>query len=122
LARLDLLNPGEFFQVRKLYQPHLFANAPFLTIFDRFFGEELDERPVVCAIGFEPNPRHAQLLEAIESAYEKCGWKVKFFTKTAASHSYGLATFYTDEEETKNEWGGSILESKVAKKPAGVTK
>ena len=113
-----------FLQVRKLYEPHLFINATILKIFENFFGLTDSRRfgGSVCAIGFEPNPRHATVLENIQSAYEKCGWRAKFFTKTAAAHSYGLATFYSDDDKAHNEWGGSILESKVAKKPAGVTK
>jgi hypothetical protein len=111
-------------QVRKLYEPHLFINASVLTIFEEFFGPA-DTRHLsgsVCAIGIEPNPHHTKVLESIQSAYQNCGWKAKFHTTTAASHSYGLATFYSDENLINQEWGGSILKSRVAKKPAGVTK
>ena len=30
----------------------------------------------VCAVGWEPNPAHTQVLVRLEEAYNKCGWKV----------------------------------------------
>ena len=30
----------------------------------------------VCAVGWEPNPAHTQVLLRLEEAYNKCGWKV----------------------------------------------
>jgi len=112
--------------VRKVYEPHLFINASFLPIFDKYFGDN-NSRQIggghsVCAIGFEPNPKHTKGLKDLQNAYEKCGWKTKFHTKTAAAHSYGLATFYSDADEKNYEWGASIVKSKKAIKPIGVAK
>ncbi len=113
-----------FLQVRKIFEPHLFINATFLSIFDKYFGDaDLRHLPgSVCVIGFEPNPKHAKGLTDLEKAYLKCGWKIRMHTTTAAAHSYGLATFYTDQTEDFYEWGGSIVESKIANQPGGVTK
>lgn len=107
--------------VRKIYEPHLFINATFLPIFDKYFGDE-NSRQSVCAIGFEPNPKHTKCLKDLENSYEKCGWKTKFHTNTAAAHSYGLATFYSDRDEKNYEWGASIVKSKKAIKPIGTAK
>ena len=114
------------FQVRKVYEPHLFINASFLPIFDKYFGDinsrQLSGAHSICAVGFEPNPKHTKWLKDLQLAYEKCGWKAKFHTKTAAAHSYGLATFYSDGEEKNFEWGASIVKSKKAVKPIGVAR
>ena len=61
-------------------------------------------------------------IKSLQYAYEKCGWKVTFHTTTAVAHSEGAVTFFTDENEKYFEWGGSIIESRVAKKPVGVTR
>lgn len=112
--------------VRKVYEPHLFINASFLPIFDKYFGDinsrQLSGAHSICTVGFEPNPKHTQWLKDLQLAYEKCGWKAKFHTKTAAAHSYGLATFYSDGEEKNFEWGASIVKSKKAVKPIGVAR
>ena len=111
-------------QIRKLYEPHLFINASILSIFDKHFGDVALRhlKGSICAVGFEPNPRHVNILQNLESAYKKCNWRAKLYTTTAAAHSYGLATYYTDADEANLEWGGSIVKSRVARKPAGVTK
>jgi len=108
--------------VRKIYEPHLFINASLLPIFEKFFGDPTVRQKHVCAIGFEPNPHHTTVLRSLQYAYEKCGLNVRFYTTTAVAHSDGAVTFYTDENEKYFEWGGSIIESRVAKKPVGVTR
>jgi len=112
--------------VRKVYEPHLFINATFLSIFEKYFGDDnsrqIGGEHTVCAVGFEPNPKHSKWLKDLQNAYEKCGWKAKFHTKTAAAHSNGLATFYSDSDLKNYEWGASIVKSKKAYKPVGVAK
>ena len=36
----------------------------------------------VCAVGWEPNPTHTDHLKGIETAYNKCGWRVIINTAT----------------------------------------
>ena len=110
-----------FLQVRKLYEPNLFPQAQFLPIFDEYFGRN-EVRFSVCAVGFEPNANFSKGLKDLEFAYKKCGWKTKFHTETAASHTNGQATFYTDNDAQNNEWGASIVKSKIATKPIGTAK
>ena len=113
-------------QVRKLYEPHLFPKAQFLPMFDEHFGRNEVRQLVgghsVCAVGFEPNANFSKGLKDLETAYKKCGWKTKFHTETAASHTNGQATFYTDNDAQNNEWGASIVKSKIATKPIGTAK
>lgn len=60
-------------------------------------------------MGFEPNPNNAPRLLAIEEAYRKCGWQVKFFTNTGVSDHVGKSDFYTDKAMGQFEWGGGII-------------
>jgi len=71
-------------QVRKLFEPQLFPDAPALALFDTYFGTIDDNRAkLVCAVGFEPNPRHTSQLKNIEAAHSACGWRSYFYTDTA---------------------------------------
>ena len=89
-------------QIRKLFEPEKYPNATVLQIFDKNFGS-INERQheysenggIVCAIGFEPNPRHTEYLKQIESSYNQCGWRVLFLTETAVSDHNGIGKFYS---------------------------
>ena len=111
-------------QIRKLYEPHLYVNSSILPIFTQYFGniEDRQQKSVVCAIGFEPNPHHTEILKKLQSSYDLCDWKIKIFTNTAAAHCYGMATFFSDKNTEWREWGSSIVFSKIAKEPVGVAK
>ena len=60
-------------QLRKLFEPHRFEGAPVLPVFSAIFGED---RCRVCAVGVEPNPRHAQRLDKLESELTAAGFGV----------------------------------------------
>ena len=94
-------------QIRKLYEPSRYPNAPVLAIFDKYFG---DRRGEVCAIGIELNPSHTSRLIALESHYRAdCGYNVKIFTETAASaRNEENTTFWSDNAWDHLEWGASI--------------
>lgn len=87
--------------IRKLFEPEKYPNASLHSIFDANFGT-LENRlrvfsendKMLCAVGFEPNIDHSLFLKEIETAYHKCGWKIKIMTETAVSDHTGTATFY----------------------------
>jgi FkbM family methyltransferase len=87
-------------QVRKLFEPSKYSNAPVLPVFERHFGgADHRTRPSnetgLCAIGFEANPQLVPRLKEIESAYNANGWKVKFMAPFAVSDSdEGEVTFH----------------------------
>ena len=103
--------------VRKLYEPHLYPKAKFLDYFDTYFGRP-DERRLklsldskyICAVGFEPNPRHTPILEALEIAYNKCGWRTNFLKSTALSDKIGNVTFFKGSlhDKDKTDVSGTI--------------
>ena len=103
-------------QIRKLFEPKKYPKANVHSIFNENFGSveyrrmmQLEHGNLVCAIGFEPNPHHADYLKQIESRYNQCGWKVKIMTQSGVSDHDGISRFYTDEAYQNLEWGGGIL-------------
>jgi hypothetical protein len=109
-------------QVRKLFEPFKYPKAKIQKYFDIVYGNETVRNEqlegndsYMCAVGFEPNSKLSSYLKEVESAYHKCGWRVKFLTETAVSDHYESAQFYTDGEYHKYEWGGGILPNSVVR-------
>ena len=72
-------------QVRKLFEPNLFPRSrTFLNLIDKYFGERRNSSQV-CAVGFEPNPVHEDHLLQTAAAYDKCGWRALFHTRTGVA-------------------------------------
>lgn len=96
-------------QIRKLYDPDLFPNAPVLEIFDRIFGPP--PRRSVCAIGFEPNRKHSEHLLSIQDNLRCRGFHMKFFTETAVTVKEETLNFYEDDKapDEVHEWGASLI-------------
>jgi hypothetical protein len=93
-------------QIRKLYEPHLYPNAPVLPLFQEIFGNHSNE---VCSVGFEANPLHNNYLKDFENYCLKRNWRVKIFTSTAISIIETNLTFYTEPgNEGNNQWGASL--------------
>ena len=113
-------------QIRKLYEPEKYPNAKVHSVFNTQFGPvNLRKRKVsesICAVGFEPNNHHTKYLKEIEESYNKCNWRVKFFTETAVSDHNGETQFYTDEDVQNLEWGGGILPPDVNSIAVGSSK
>ena len=56
-------------QIRKLYEPKLYPGAPIHSAFDKYFNRSETTLPYICAVGFEPNPKHEEWLQ---SKYSCC--------------------------------------------------
>ena len=98
------------------FRPLKETTSKLYSIFNSYFGtienrrdENLKNGRTVCAVGFEPNSHHTKYLKDVESSYNKCGWRIKLLTETAASDHNGITRFYTDEAYANMEWGGGIL-------------
>lgn len=97
-------------QVRKLFEPQLFPDAPVLKIFDQHFGEHLNRNlSQVCSVGFEPNPIHYQILQKISSSYKNCGWRAIFY-EVGVSFKNDILSYA--RINGPQEWGGFIVEKK----------
>ena len=62
-------------QIRKLYEPEKYESALIHPVFLEYFHRNLNELssslPYICAIGFEPNPNHEQMLKSkISNTYK----------------------------------------------------
>ena len=52
-------------QIRKLYEPEKYPNASIHKFFDEHFKRNnVSSSRHICAIGFEPNPRHVSILQS----------------------------------------------------------
>ena len=116
-------------QIRKLFEPERYPDAPIHSYFNQNFGtieKRKSSHPgpasFLCAIGFEPNPRHVEYLKQIEKSYNECGWKVKFMTNSGVSDHNGIGTFYSNVKQEKllkpfkgNELAGGILPPTIIK-------
>jgi len=93
-------------QIRKVYEPHLYPDAPVLPLFKEIFGNHSDK---VCSVGFEANPLHDSYLKEFESYCLRRNWRVKIFTSTAVSISERNLTLFTEPgNEKNNQWGASL--------------
>lgn len=88
----------QLYQVIKLYHPKRFPpeETRAMKEFKRYFRGDLD-RKWTCAVGFEPNPRHEEGLRALQQSCASCGWKVQFFTRTAAWNTIGQSVLLETE-------------------------
>ena len=115
-------------QIRKLFEPSLYAHAdpkmpllaryfrnaditrllnatpPVLPIFDEHFGPA--PRCNVCAIGIEPNPRHADRLLALQHALRAAGAAVLILNGTAADVSDGTTVLQLSRSSAP--WGPRV--------------
>jgi len=99
-------------QIRKLFEPIYYPNAPVLNLFSEYFGTQNmnSSSAKTCAIGFEMNPVHTDRLKTLESIYNKCGFSTKIYTETAVSTtSKEMTQFWSDNDFYNHEWGASAM-------------
>ena len=86
--------------VKKLFEPEKYPNNPTNSFFKTTFGYQwlLKTMQVfpkkLCALGFEPNPKHHAKLKKLEEVYSEKNWSVHFFPE-AISNVDGKVIFYT---------------------------
>lgn len=98
-------------QVRKLFEPHLYPDAPSLGIFERYFGQNPGKD--VCVFGFELNPDHMGRLKEIETCYNARGWRTHFHVPVAVMNTKHSTVYaYKDPDLDFNSWGTSIFPHK----------
>lgn len=72
--------------IRKLYESEKYPGAKVLPELTKAFGTPESRRAPdsgLCALGFEPNPKHMNRLQSIEQAYAKKGFNVHFYPYAA---------------------------------------
>ena len=97
-------------QVRKLYHPDQFRQAPVLPLFDQHFGAQ---RSKVCVLSIEPNPAHTKYLQTLATFLQDKGHPAVFLTDTAAAAHAGVATFHHDSnaQAHDHQWMASLHRS-----------
>ena len=71
--------------VRKLFEPEKYPKSPTLFFFNKTYGNEWLHESInkfprrLCALGFEPNPKHQERLKELEVKYSTRNWNVHFF-------------------------------------------
>lgn len=83
--------------IRKALESEKYPDSPLIPILDSVFGSGDQRRALwkdsgFCALGFEPNPRHAARHASISKAYQERGWHVHVY-QYAAWHSEGVMAF-----------------------------
>lgn len=109
-------------QVRKLFEPELYPDAPFLREFDASFGSAAERRAPakesgLCALGLEPNPEHMERLQAIETAYKKRGWHAHFYPFAAWNSEGHMGFNMTGRRDNAED--GTNLDAHLDAKSAG---
>eukprot|EP00928_Gymnodinium_smaydae_P093155 TRINITY_DN7717_c0_g6_i1.p1 TRINITY_DN7717_c0_g6~~TRINITY_DN7717_c0_g6_i1.p1 ORF type:complete len:335 (-),score=40.54 TRINITY_DN7717_c0_g6_i1:131-1135(-) len=102
--------------IRKLFEASKYSNAAYLSQFDTAFGAaEQRAKPSsesqICAFGFEANPRWAPVLDDVEKAYSKMGWRAMWFAPVAVSDASGNDTLYTNDHGDNSDWGFSEVKT-----------
>lgn len=87
-----------------------------LPIYDEYFGSA--PRCNVCAIGIEPNPRHASRLESMQQALRAAGAGVLVLTSTAADVEDGNTSLLLSRSSFP--WGPKVNDVGMAPLPASV--
>ena len=94
-----------------MYEPHLYPDAPVLSVFDKYFGEFHNRNysqvrnifnlksfglkyfwnPQICAVGWEPNSKHVEYLQQMSESYEACGHRVLINTRAGVGAHNAIA-------------------------------
>ena len=96
--------------VRKLFEPSAYPLSKALGLYNRTMNhlKRTGSKPGLCALGFEPNPKHYKRLQAIQTNYSRNGWKAHFFP-FAISDKDEIVTFYTDDNSIQEDIGATVF-------------
>ena len=99
--------------VRKLFEPSAYPKSKTIGLFNRTLNhlKRTGSKQGLCALGFEPNPKHYKRLQEVEANYSRNGWKVHFFP-LAVSDKDEIVTFYTDDNSIQEDIGATVFKRK----------
>lgn len=109
-------------QIKKLFEPEKYpiikdTQARVMELYTQEFGKpglRKKNNSRLCALGFEPNPKHYQRLKYLERTYNDKGWNVHFFPFVVSNKDEPV-TFYTEDNSRKEDWGATLF--KLPNKP-----
>ena len=91
--------------VKKLFEPEKYPKSPMVPFFFKKFGFQWHQVAMIwfpkrlCALGFEPNPKHQTRLNNLQNEYANKSWNIRFYP-FAVSDGFGNVTFYTKDNCT----------------------
>ena len=87
-------------QLNRLYRPETIPenNDGFARVFDDAFGAAPGRNCHVCAIGVEPNPRHARRLGKMQESFNAAGAGLYVIKAAASTTDGGTLTFFTQAQ------------------------
>ena len=112
--------------VRFLYEPSAYPLSKYVhrwRIFESHFGPKFPSDPTVCAVGFEPNPAHAERLRHLGMRLRALGKRAEWFLAAAGNASGGVTMWHRNADATdanSSEWGFSSSSSRNATKAEAV--
>jgi FkbM family methyltransferase len=112
--------------VRKLFEPAKYPNATVLKHYDEVFGSaEYRSKPFaetrLCAYGFEPNPRFAQILNDVEKNYTDMKWRVKFLSVAVWSDDRKTIPFQTESNPGSSDWASHVADPSISSSTGNIT-
>ena len=97
-------------QIRKVYEPDFYPEAPIRPYFEKYFGSVKEGRKEGCSVGFEPNMAHTERLLSLQDVYRKVGYPVVIFTDTAVDRYNGITKLVRDEADgAHKEWADGVF-------------
>ena len=93
---------------KKLFEPEKYPKSKIAPYFQKAFGPEWLNKSTtrltgkLCALGFEPNPRHYERLTALENEYSQKKFNLHFF-HFAISTLDGNVTYYTTNNSSVSQ-------------------
>ena len=64
----------------------------------------------VCAVGWEPNPKHADYLQKMTEAYKSCGYRVVINTRVGVGAHNTRTEFVETRNDGDRDWGAAVRE------------
>ena len=63
----------------------------------------------ICAVGWEPNPKHEEYLKKMNQAYKSCGFKAHIYTKTGVGATDRVSQFVENIRDVR-DWGAHVVD------------
>ena len=67
----------------------------------------------MCAVGWEPNPKHADYLQRMTEAYKSCGYRVVINTRVGVGAHNTRTEFVETINDGDRDWGAAVREDGV---------
>ena len=110
-------------QIKKLFEPEKYPVTnkrlrKVMELYTQEFGKPVERKrnnSGLCALGFEPNPKHQERLKKLEKKYNEQGWKVHFFPYAISDEDKQILFYTKNDSKETEDWGASLFDVKKEK-------